>query len=79
VPDEELDQAVNQLVERLAEKETAAISLIKEGLDASGDMTLSQVLEWEGAHQAVMLQTREHKSKLEQLLKMKAEKKTGSN
>jgi enoyl-CoA hydratase/carnithine racemase len=68
VPEGELDEEVLRLAERLSEKEPAALSLIKEGLDASWGMTLSQTLEWEGSHQAVMLQSREHKSIIQKLI-----------
>lgn len=62
VPAAELDRAVDHLAGRLAEKEPGAMALIKQGLEHSHDMTLDHALEWEAAHQAVMLQSREHKA-----------------
>ena len=51
------------------ELEPAALSLIKEGLDASWNMTLAEALEWECSHQAIMLQSNEHKSIIKKLMK----------
>ena len=48
-----------------------ALSLIKEGLENSFDMTLSQALEWEAAHQSIMLQTRENREIVKMFLEMK--------
>ena len=61
VPDEELDRKVNTLAETLAVKPPTALSLIKESLDNSLNMSLKDVLEWEAAHQSIMLQSTEHK------------------
>ena len=61
VPDEELDQEVNTLVGTLVCKSPMSLSLIKESLDGSLHMSLKDVLEWEAAHQSVMLQSTEHK------------------
>lgn len=57
VPEETLDEAVAALAARLAGKSPEAMSLIKEALDASFEMSLPLTLEWEAAHQAVMTQT----------------------
>jgi hypothetical protein len=43
--------------------------LIKESLDGSLDMSLKDVLEWEAAHQSVMLQSTEHKEMVDLFLK----------
>jgi enoyl-CoA hydratase/carnithine racemase len=61
VPEKELDAAVAALAGTLAQKSRMALSLIKEGLEKSYDMTLRQAMEWEASHQAIMLQTAEHK------------------
>jgi 2-(1,2-epoxy-1,2-dihydrophenyl)acetyl-CoA isomerase len=61
VPDETLDQEVVALVDKLAEKSPAAVALIKEGLEKSLDMTLNEALDWEAAHQSIILNTVEHK------------------
>jgi 2-(1,2-epoxy-1,2-dihydrophenyl)acetyl-CoA isomerase len=68
-PDEELDREVDSLASRLSQKSPAAMTLIKEGLEASLGMSLSEVLEWEAAHQAIMLQTKEHKEAVERYLR----------
>jgi enoyl-CoA hydratase/2-(1,2-epoxy-1,2-dihydrophenyl)acetyl-CoA isomerase len=62
VPEKELDAAVDALANTLAQKPLAAMALIKQGLDGSYDKSLTEILDWEAAHQSVMLQTPEHKS-----------------
>lgn len=57
VPHESLDHEVESLANNLALKQRPALSLIKQGLDASFDKTLKEMLDWEAAHQAIMLQT----------------------
>ncbi len=69
VPDEELDREVNTLVGTLVAKPPMSLSLIKESLDGSLDMSLKDVLEWEAAHQSVMLQSTEHKEMVSLFLK----------
>ena len=61
VPEEELDGEVKGLAANLAKKPLMAMSLIKKSLDASFEMSLPQVLEWEAAQQAIMAQTEELK------------------
>ncbi len=73
VPDEALDREVDHLVRRLCEKPPLPLSLLKKGLEESLDMTLGQALEWEAAHQAVMLQSREHKDVIQQFVNTKGE------
>jgi 2-(1,2-epoxy-1,2-dihydrophenyl)acetyl-CoA isomerase len=68
VPDEDLDLEVETLAKRLSGKSLKAMGLIKAGLDGSFDMSLNEVLEWEAAHQAVMLQTTEHKEAVKNFL-----------
>ncbi len=60
VPDKDLDRETENLAHQLAQKSSLAMALIKEGLEMSLDMDLDEVLEWEAAHQSIMLQTEEH-------------------
>ena len=69
VPDEELDREVNTLVGTLIAKPPVSLSLIKKSLESSLDMSLKDVLDWEAAHQSVMLQTTEHKEMVDLFLK----------
>lgn len=69
VESKELDDTVINLTRNLSNLEPAALSLIKEGLDASWNMTLAEALEWECSHQAIMLQSKEHKSIIKKLMK----------
>jgi len=71
VPEEDLDKTVDDLARTLAGKPALSLSLIKEGLENSFDMTLSQALEWEAAHQSIMLQTRENRGIVKMFLEMK--------
>jgi len=70
VPDEELDGEVLTLARRLAKKPLSSMSLIKGSLEKSFDMTLKEVLEWEAAQQAIMVQTDEVKKAGERFLKV---------
>ena len=74
VPDEQLEQEVQSLAEKLALKPPLALRLIKEGLERSFDMSLKEVLDWEAAHQAIALQTPEHKEIVKLFLDAKAKK-----
>jgi len=62
VDEERLDEEVEALAGRLAGKSLSALGYIKRGLERSLDMSLPEMLDWEAAHQAVMLQTPEHKA-----------------
>lgn len=75
VPDSELDHEVDQLALKLVKKSSQAMALTKEGLVRSLDMTLKEVLEWEAAHQTIMLQSEEHKAMLSTLLESRKTKK----
>jgi 2-(1,2-epoxy-1,2-dihydrophenyl)acetyl-CoA isomerase len=75
VPDEELDGEVASLASTLSEKTLGAMSLIKEGIETSVEMSLSEVIEWEASHQAVMLQTEEHKAAVKQFLRSRGKAK----
>lgn len=52
------------------------LALIKEGLEGSLDMSIKEVLEWEASHQAVMLQSPEHKEIVKQFLKSRGKDKS---
>jgi enoyl-CoA hydratase/carnithine racemase len=69
VPSATLDQQTAALADNLARKQKTAMALIKEGLEASFDKTLKEMLDWEAAHQAIMLQTPQHKEIARQFLK----------
>jgi enoyl-CoA hydratase/carnithine racemase len=69
VPDGDLDREAESLAKRLTERPSSAMALIKEGLEGSFDMSLNEVLEWEAAHQSIMLQGAEHKGAVEAFLK----------
>jgi enoyl-CoA hydratase/carnithine racemase len=71
VPEEDLDREVDSLAKNLSQRPLATLALIKEGLEKSIDMSLSEVLSWEGAHQAVIVQTGEHKEVISRFLKAK--------
>ena len=68
-PDEELDREVNTLIKALIAKPPVALSLIKKSLESSLDMSLKDVLDWEAAHQSIMLQSTEHKEMIDLFLK----------
>jgi len=74
VPEEALEEEVQRLVDKLAAKPPLALRLIKEGLERSFDMSLGQVLDWEAANQAVMLQTPRHKEIVRMFLETRKQK-----
>lgn len=71
VPDEDLDNETQTLANQLAQKPLTSMALIKEGLDESFNKTLKEILEWEAAHQAIMLRTKEHREIVQFLKTMK--------
>jgi enoyl-CoA hydratase/carnithine racemase len=75
VPEEKLEQEVETLAHKLAPKPLAALSLIKKGLDISFDKSLKEMLDWEASHQAIMLQTQEHKEIIQFFLDSKKKNK----
>lgn len=75
VPAKDLEAQVAALARNLAAKSRMAMALIKEGLEHSLDMTLAQAMEWEASHQAIMLQTTDHKEIVRGLLAAKEEEK----
>ena len=68
VGDEALDGEVADLAKTLAAKSPEALSSIKQGLDASLDVNLSEVLEREAVHQSILFQTAEHKQAVKRFL-----------
>jgi len=74
MPEEQLEQEVENLANTLAQKPPLALRLIKEGLEKSFDMSLKQVLDWEAAHQSIALQTPQHKEIVKLFLASKKNK-----
>jgi len=74
MPEEQLEQEVENLANTLAQKPPLALRLIKEGLEKSFDMSLKQVLDWEAAHQSIALQTPQHKEIVKLFLASKGSK-----
>ncbi len=77
VPDDALDQEVSGLATTLSQRSFDAMSLIKQGLEASLDQSLDQVLDWESAYQGIRLQSREHKDLIQLFMEMRAKKGKG--
>jgi 2-(1,2-epoxy-1,2-dihydrophenyl)acetyl-CoA isomerase len=75
VPERKLDKEVENLAKKLTKLPTAAMSLIKEGLEGSFDMDLKEVLEWEASHQAIMLQSSDLQEAVRRFLKSRGKKK----
>jgi len=69
VKNEALDGEVAKLAKALAAKSPRALASIKQGLDVSLDMSLSEVLEREAVHQSILFQTTEHKQAVKRFLK----------
>jgi 2-(1,2-epoxy-1,2-dihydrophenyl)acetyl-CoA isomerase len=74
-PDHDLDRETEMLAQKLNQKSSLAMALIKEGLEVSLDMDLDEMLEWEAAHQTIMLQTEEHQAAVNLFLKARRTKK----
>jgi 2-(1,2-epoxy-1,2-dihydrophenyl)acetyl-CoA isomerase len=72
---DELDDEVMNLAQKLAQKPLTALALIKQGLETSFDNSLKEVMDWEGAHQAIMLQSPEHKAIVQMFLDLKKQRK----
>jgi enoyl-CoA hydratase/carnithine racemase len=68
VSDEALDGEVADLAKTLAAKSPKALASIKQGLDASLDMNLSEVLDREAVHQSILFQTIEHEQAVKRFL-----------
>ncbi|MBC2714527.1 MAG: enoyl-CoA hydratase/isomerase family protein [Desulfobacteraceae bacterium] len=75
VLDDELDSEVMTLAEKLTQKSLKALALIKQGLETSFDNSLKEVMDWEGAHQAIMLQSPEHKAIVKMFFDARAKRK----
>lgn len=69
VPEKSLDKEVASLAQILAAKSSQSLSSIKDALEGSFDMSLEDALEWEASHQAVFLQSAEHKATVRRFLK----------
>jgi 2-(1,2-epoxy-1,2-dihydrophenyl)acetyl-CoA isomerase len=69
VKNEVLDGEVAALAKTLEAKSPRALASIKQGLDVSLDMSLSEVLEREAVHQSILFQTTEHKQAVKRFLK----------
>ena len=74
VPEQELEGEVKILAETLAQKPPLALRLIKEGLEKCFDLSLKDVLDWEAAHQSIVLQTSEHKAIVKMFMEAKNKK-----
>jgi 2-(1,2-epoxy-1,2-dihydrophenyl)acetyl-CoA isomerase len=74
VPEDALEAQVAALAATLAQKPPLALRLIKEGLEKSFDMSIDEILDLEAAHQAIALQTPEHKEIVEMFMAMKNKK-----
>ncbi len=72
---DELDNEVMTLAEKLAQKPLTAMALIKQGLETSYDNSLKEIMDWEAAHQAIMLQSPEHKAIVQMFLDVKKQRK----
>jgi len=76
VSPDELDNEVMTLAQKLAQKSLTALALIKQGLETSFDNSLKEVMDWEAAHQSIMLQSPEHKAIVQMFLDAKKQRKT---
>ena len=74
VPLEELDGEVDRLVQALIQKPRTALALIKEGLENSLDMSLKQLMDRESGYQSVVLQTQEHRDRVNFFLQARGKK-----
>lgn len=61
VPEKSLDEEVIALTQLLAGKSPQALASIKEALEGSFARPLEAALEWEASHQAILLESKEHK------------------
>lgn len=72
---DDLDREVMELAGKLAQKSLRALDLIKQGLETSLDNTLKEIMDWEAAHQSIMLQSPEHRAVVEMLLEARKKSK----
>jgi len=75
VLNDELDNEVMTLAQKLSQKSLKALALIKHGLETSFDNSLKEVMDWEGAHQTIMLQSPEHKAVVKMFLDARKQRK----
>jgi 2-(1,2-epoxy-1,2-dihydrophenyl)acetyl-CoA isomerase len=68
VPEETLDGEVASLTQLLAGKSPRALASIKEALEGSFTRPLEAALEWEASHQAIFLESKEHKEAVRRFL-----------
>lgn len=68
VPEKSLDREVTSLTQLLAGKSTNALANIKEALEGSFTRSLEDALEWEASHQAIFLDSKEHKEAVRRFL-----------
>lgn len=71
VPEKSLDEEVASLIQILAEKSPQALANIKEALEGSLTRTLEAGLEWEASHQAIFLESKEHKEAVRKFLSVR--------
>jgi 2-(1,2-epoxy-1,2-dihydrophenyl)acetyl-CoA isomerase len=68
VPEKSLDGEVTALAQLLAEKSPQALASTKEALEGSFTRSLEAALEWEASHQAILLDSKEHKEAVRRFL-----------
>jgi len=68
VPERSLDAEVSALAQVLLRKSPQALASIKDTLEDTFDRSLKEALEWEASHQAIMLQSKEHKEAVRRFL-----------
>lgn len=68
VPEKSLDGEVASLIQLLAGKSPQALASIKEALEGSFARPLEAALEWEASHQAILLESKEHKEAVRRFL-----------
>jgi 2-(1,2-epoxy-1,2-dihydrophenyl)acetyl-CoA isomerase len=75
VPEDRLDGEVDALAAKLATKSLQAAAMIKSTLERSLSMSLTEVLDMETVHQAVMFQSKEHKAAVRSFLESRGKTK----
>lgn len=74
IPEKSLNKEVASLAQMLAAKSPQSLSSIKDALEGSFDMSLEDALEWEASHQAIFLQSAEHKAVVRRFLTTRKKK-----
>ena len=62
------------LADTLAQKSPTALSMIKEALEKSFDLTLKEVMDMEASNQSIALQTEEHREAVRLFLAMRGKR-----